>query len=166
MRTLVVLSLLTLAFACKGKPKGIKRRPPTCQRSTGSAGELPGVKPAPDIVLPKGDGSPPKKTTAQLDEATLTKLQAMTFPGFTLQPHGFNAKGGFAEQRQKTEDHPRIWATVTIKPCTATDVCTPMDVEQWKAKGDALKELIDAASSARCRTPSSRSAPPSSTTHR
>lgn len=141
MRTLVVfMSILTLATACKGKPK---HHAPAANvlRPTANANGSNGPHPAPDIVLPVGTGAPPKKTTAPIDEATLTKMQAMAFPGFTLQAHGFNAKVGMEETRQKTEDHPRIWATITIKPCSVLE-CTPMDLDQWKAKGDALKELL------------------------
>ncbi len=153
MRTLVVFSsLIALATACKGKPK--HQEPPANASGSGSAHAGAGgpLKPAPDIQLPHGDGSPPKKTAAPLDQETLTKLQALTFTGFQVQPHGLNPKMGM-EVRQKTEDHPRIWATITISPCTKDGIlgeCTPMELPKWKEKEAQLKaslmkpELINA----------------------
>ena len=143
MRTYVALaSCLVIAAACRGKPK---HQEPPKNLATGSAGSgSNALKPAPDIHLPHGNGQPPVKTTAPIDLATLQKLQAMTFTGFQVQPHGLNALKGM-EVRQKTEDHPRLWATITISPCTKDGElgeCTPIDLPKWQAKEAQLKASL------------------------
>lgn len=142
MRTVVVLSLLSLAIGCKGKPK--HQEPPTnlVTPGSGSAKGSGGEKAAPDIQLPRGNGSPPVKTTAAVDSATLDKLQAMTFKGFEVKPHGRTPY--MMEVRQITEDHPRIWATVTIGACAKEGLgeCPAMTLDTWKAKSKELKATL------------------------
>jgi hypothetical protein len=128
----VILSLLALAVGCKGKPK--HQNPPT-NLAGGSGSSAP--KTAPDIVLPAGPGTPPDKTTKPLDIEKLKKLSQMTFPGFQIEPRAASEK--VLELRQKTEDHPKIWATVTIQPCFD---CVPMDLPKWKEKTDSLKLFL------------------------
>jgi hypothetical protein len=102
------------------------------------------MKPAPDISLPHGDGSPPKKTTAPLELETMQKLQALQYHGFQVAPHGINPKMGM-EVRQKTEDHPRVWATITVSPCTKEGIlkdCIPIDLAQWKQHETELKASL------------------------
>ena len=130
MRTLLVLSLCLTATACKGKPK--HQAPPANVAAAGSgsgsaASNAP--KAAPDIALPKSAGGPPVKTANPLDKATMAKLQELTFPGFQLEKRGLTDK--LMELRQKTEDHPRIWATVTLTHCTE---CIPMELAKWVEK--------------------------------
>jgi hypothetical protein len=141
VRTPVVLSLVTLLVsgaACKGKPK--HQAPPENAATPGSAAKGSNVeRAAPDIQLPPLTGRPPVKTDKQIDAATIQKLQAMTFAGFQVEQHGGLPEKGTLELRQKTEDHPRIWATVTITPCFD---CVAMDLAKWKEKGDALKVLL------------------------
>jgi hypothetical protein len=142
VRTYVALaSCLVIAAACRGKPK---HQEPPKNLATGPGSGSNALKPAPDIQLPHGNGQPPVKTTGPIDLATLQKLQGMTFTGFQVQPHGLNPKKGM-EVRQKTEDHPRLWATITVSPCTADGElgeCTPIDLPKWKEKEAQLEASL------------------------
>jgi hypothetical protein len=135
VRTLVILcSLLAIASGCKSKPK--RRAPPANAGSGVTAGLGSDVRPAPDLVLPRGDGTPPKKTTTPLGKADFEKLAKLEYPGFIAEVRTVGDK--VFEVRQKTKDHPRMWAVVTIQPCFD---CVPMDLAKWKAKEDDLKSL-------------------------
>jgi hypothetical protein len=139
VRTFVVLSLLVLAIGCKGKPK--HQEPPANLGSATGRQSGPGeLKPAPDIQLPHGDGSPPVKTTGTLDAATLDKLQKMSFKGFQLSAHGRVA--GLMEVRQTTEDFPKIRATVTVAACDKERPCWPMTLEAWKPHFGEMKAVL------------------------
>ncbi|MDB4957854.1 MAG: hypothetical protein JWO36_5423 [Myxococcales bacterium] len=133
MRTLALVSALLLALGCKGKPK--HQDPPANAEKPGSGVASP--KPIPDLVLPAGPGTPPLKTTKPLGPETFTKLAELKYPGF-LPQQTLKSDTGF-EMRQKTEDHPVLWATITIKPC---DACLPMELPKWEDKKDSLKVLL------------------------
>lgn len=142
MRTLVViLSVISLA-ACKEKPK---TQPATGSGSagsavaetgsgSGSAGSATEPGPAP-LVLPKGDGTPPKKTTAKIDQAKVTELAKLEFPGFKTDVR--RTDGGL-EVRHSTP-RPKISINVLVVPCFD---CLPMELDKWKAKEDSLKQLL------------------------
>lgn len=101
------------------------------------------LDPAPDIRLPTPSHRPPKETRGPIDLATYEKLQGLTFPGFALRPRHLGATG--LELRQITENHPRIWATITIGPCQAQALlgdCAPMTVDAWRAKTAELKSSL------------------------
>ena len=95
---------------------------------------MPHRSAAPDVVLPQSDGSPPKKTTKPHVKADYERLAKLEFPGFTAEVRTVGDK--VFEVRQKTADHPRLWAVVTIKPCFD---CLPMELAKWKAKEQELK---------------------------
>lgn len=145
MRTYLVLSLIAVA-ACKGKPQ---HRPPPA--TLGSAAPViavgsDGKRAAPDLALPQGPGTPPPKTTRKLGRADFEQLAKLEFPGFQRQPHGLNDV--VFEMRQVTNDHPRLWTTITIEPCNAgsgssgssSSDCWPMDLDVWKKHEDELKK--------------------------
>lgn len=138
MRTLVFLSLLatvvTVGAGCKGKPK--RQNPPA--QAGGSAFGSNGSRPAPDLVLPRGDGTPPKKTTKPLTKADYERLSKLSWPGFTAEVRTLGEK--VFEVRHKTSDHPRLWAVVTIQPCLD---CVEMDITKWKAKTEDLKVTLE-----------------------
>jgi len=128
MKKLVVIAIALAA--CKGAPK---HQPAPANAQAGS-NKAP---PAPDIALPHSDGSPIQPTKAKIDPATMQKLQAMTFQGFVAKPHGLNAEAGTMEVQQRTNDHPTIWAVITIAPCTDTTLmpsCLPMQLDKWMAE--------------------------------
>lgn len=122
------LALIALALAaCKGAPK---HRSAPSNAQAGSAHAAP----APDLVLPRSDGSPIKPTTAKLDAATIQRLQAMTFQGFDAHPHGAKPDRGMMEVEQRTLDHPTMWAVITISSCAdniAMPGCLPMQLDKW-----------------------------------
>jgi hypothetical protein len=137
VRTLAIVSSLVLVAGCKGKPK--HEAPPVAEQPTGSGSGTPVAdKPAPAIELPKGTGGPPAKTTKPLDDAVFQKLVKLTYPGFQLDVHARTTDA--LEIRQKTEDHPKIWATISLAPCK--NDCTPMDLAKWKEKEDMLKQFL------------------------
>lgn len=131
MRTILVISLLALAVGCKDKPT--KKAPPANVGSAGS-GAGSGPRPAPDLVLPRADGTPPKKTTKPLTKPDFEKLSKMEFPGFVADVRTVGDK--VFEVRHKTNDHPRLWAVVTIQQCFE---CLPMELDKWKAKEAEIK---------------------------
>ncbi len=143
MRNLVVLSVLTLAFACKTE----KTEPKTSTGSTapppvasvvepGSAAPEPVQKQAQgDVILHKGDGSKPVRTKRALtdaDFAELAKIQVPTFEGKVR-----NTSGMF-EARYVT-GRPHLATTISIAPCLK---CTPIDLGQWKKKESSLKNML------------------------
>jgi hypothetical protein len=135
VRSIVVVTVLSLAAGCKDKPA--KQEPPATTGSGSAATKSDGKRvPAPDLVLPRGDGTPPKKTTKPLTKPDFERLSKLEFPGFTLDVR--NVGVNVLELRQKTQDHPRLWAVVTIKPCFE---CLPMDLATWKAKEADLRAL-------------------------
>lgn len=98
---------------------------------------------APDIEIPSGNGRPPLKTTGPIPPQKYVELMRYAYRGFQNMPHALTAKG--AEFAYLTEDRPKIETVVTIAPCSAESVlgaCTPMSLDAWKAKEDALKQLI------------------------
>jgi hypothetical protein len=135
VRTIAVLSLASLlaVTGCKDKPK--RQNPPANLGSAAQAGS--GKRAAPDLVLPRGDGTPPKKTTAPLGKADFEKLSKLEYPGFDLEVRQLTDK--VVELRYKTKDHPRLWAVVTVQPCFD---CIPMELDKWKAKTEELKVTL------------------------
>jgi len=87
-------------------------------------------------VLPRGDGTPPKKTAAPHAKADYERLAKMEFPGFTPDVRTVGDK--VFEIRHKTKDHPRLWAVVTIKHCFE---CLPIELDKWKAKETEIKAI-------------------------
>jgi hypothetical protein len=144
VRTYLALSLIALA-ACKGKPE---HRPPP--QTLGSATAMTGSnskRAAPDLALPQAPPTPPLKTTRKLGRADFEQLAKLEYPGFQRQPHGLNDV--VFEMRQVTNDHPRLWTTITIEPCdagsaagsgSAASDCWPMDIELWKKREDEVKK--------------------------
>lgn len=135
MRTLAVLSLASLlaAAGCKDKPK--RQNPPENLGPTAQAGS--GKRPAPDLPLPKSDGTPPKKTAAPLGKADFERLSKLEYPGFELDVRQLGEK--VLELRYRTKDRPKLWAVVTIQPCLD---CLPMELDKWKAKTEELKVTL------------------------
>ena len=137
MRTFVVsLSLLLLACGSKSsdKPQTGSGSSTGSGSATGSAGAGSGSS-AP-IVLPKGDGTPPKKTTAKLTDPDFKRMAAFDHPPFLKRIR--NTQDGM--DVRFTTPRPRIGTTVTITPCFT---CPPMTLDKWKEREDTdLKFLI------------------------
>ncbi|MGE0867374.1 MAG: hypothetical protein AB7P03_02345 [Kofleriaceae bacterium] len=85
-------------------------------------------------MLPKGDGTPPKKTTAKLSQATIDKLSALEYEGFkkTIRTSTDHS----VDLRYHTKERPRLSVDVTVAACFD---CLAMDLPQWQAKDRALK---------------------------
>lgn len=130
---LVILSLLALAAGCKDKPSA-KQEPPANAGS--GAGSGSGPKASPDLQLPHADGTPPKKTTAVLTKTDFERLAKLEYPGFIADVRTVGEK--VFHVRQKTKDHPRLWAEVLIKPCFE---CLPLELDKWKAKEEEIKQV-------------------------
>ncbi len=87
------------------------------------------------IKLPKGDGTPPAKTTKPIEQADVDRMIKLDWEGFEKT----DRTGGKTFEVRLTTPRPRLAVTVTITPCFD---CLPMDLEKWKAKGDAMKVLL------------------------
>jgi len=130
--SLVVSLLAVLSFGAGCKSKPTKKAPP----ANAGSGTGSGPRAAPDLVLPRGDGTPPKKTAAPHAKADYERLAKMEFPGFTPDVRTVGDK--VFEIRHKTKDHPRLWAVVTIKHCFE---CLPIELDKWKAKETEIKAI-------------------------
>ncbi|MFN0249781.1 MAG: hypothetical protein ACKV2T_23060 [Kofleriaceae bacterium] len=142
MRTAVFIALIALA-GCKTD----KNKPATGSGSAGSgsagsgssvaAGSAAGSNDVPKgatLKLPKGDGTPPKKTTQELLQADFERMAKLEFEGFEKADR---TSGPMFEVRLTTP-RPRLAVTVTATKCSP---CVPMDLEKWKARDD-LKALL------------------------
>ena len=125
------MSAVAVATGCKSKPS---RRAPPPNAAVPDRGS--GTRQAPDLILPRADGTPPKRTTTTLAKPDFERLAKLTYPGFEADVRTVGEK--IFEVRQKTKDHPRLWATVTIQPCFD---CLAMDLEKWKPKEQELKSI-------------------------
>jgi hypothetical protein len=134
VRFLLIISVLALTVGCKDKPK--RRDPPPAVGSAGAT-EPNTMKPAPDLILPKGDGTPPKKTTKPHTPEDYERFSKIEFDRFKAEVRTVG-KNVF-EVRQKTKDFPRLWATVTIQHCHD---CLPMELAKWKEKEEELKVVM------------------------
>jgi hypothetical protein len=130
------LSVLALAAGCKDKPAAKQTPPANAGSAAGSAGSAKGPVAAPDLKLPHSDGTPPKKTTAPLTKTDFERLAKLEYPGFIADVRTVGEK--VFDVRQKTKDHPRLWAVVVIKPCLD---CLPMELDKWKAKEAEIKQI-------------------------
>jgi hypothetical protein len=143
VRRALFVAVIAIA-GCKGKPK---HRPPPENLTQVDPKAKPSTTPAataPDIVLPHGDGSPPKPTTAPMSLQQMAAIQHKTFKGFQTQPHALNAEKG-TEVAFITEDHPKIATTVTIAPCSDKAVlgaCVPINLGAWTARTSELEKMI------------------------
>lgn len=145
MRRYLLVSLIVLS-ACKGKPE---HRPPPANLGSAVVATGSGQRAAPDLVLPKGPGTAPLRTTRKLGRADFEKLAQLSYPGFTKEPHGLNDV--VFEMRQITNDRPKLWAVVTIEPCGAGSAagsgsgssnCWPMDAGLWADRKEELKKQL------------------------
>ena len=126
---LALVVVAVAALGCKGKPE---HREPPANAPVASTGHHD------DIHLPKGDGSPPKKTTGPLSSATVKALRALTYPRFISENHGTDLSVVVV---YRTDDRPKLKATVQIKPCDSK--CVPLELDKWKGRED-LKEFLPA----------------------
>jgi hypothetical protein len=143
VRSVLFVAVIAIA-GCKGKPK---HRPPPENLTQVDQKAKPSLTPspnAPDIALPRGDGSPPKKTTEPLSMASMVAIQKATYKGFQTKLHAINVERG-SEVEYITEDRPRISATVTIAACSDKAVlgpCLPINLGAWTAKTADLKKMV------------------------
>ncbi|MDB4962744.1 MAG: hypothetical protein JWP01_2743 [Myxococcales bacterium] len=149
VRTLILVAILATATGCKTD----KKAPSTGSGSAGSSAvgsatvdpvpvgsgsantSVADPAPAP-IKLPANTGTPPNKTTAQLDDAQAAKMVALEFPGFKKEVRNDKALG--MDVRYRTEARPIL--SITVKASRCID-CKPMKVEAWD-KDALLKDLV------------------------
>ena len=93
----------------------------------------------PDLELPHGPGTPPDRTKGPLSADAIKRMRALSFPGFATEQRGVDQS---IVMESVTYDHPKITATVQIRPCS--DQCRPMKLDVWKdPKLDTtLKEFL------------------------
>ncbi len=134
MRTLVVVSILSLAIGCKGKPRS-KTAPNKVETAEGSKPAVPR-----DVDLPQGPGTPPPKSTKPLDDATAQKMADMTFDGFVKDVRTASQKGVWI--LQQIPSHPILRASIHINPCGGEWPCWPIDLATWQGHKEELKGYL------------------------
>ena len=144
MRTLAIASVLATLIASgacsKGKPTYKAPAPSKVEEPHANAGSSAVDRKGP-VAVPPISGKAPVKTTKPLDIATITELAKKTFPNFQIDVRGHTENA--LELRQKTEDYPKLWATITIQPCTkVNEECMPMDVAKWQANTKVTKQFL------------------------
>lgn len=91
------------------------------------------------LHLPHGDGTLPKLTkTSPIDQAAIAKVRSLDFPGFTKEALGDESS---LVTVLHTNDHPKLKATVQIRPCKNT--CVPMDLKKWQTRTD-INDMLSA----------------------
>jgi hypothetical protein len=141
---------LGLALAgCKDKPKTQPPQPVAPAGSgsesgsglaaAGSAGSGAGAGSAvqSEIDIPKATGTPPVKTAKPLTKEQYEKMSALEVGGWKKDVRRLTDKG--VEVRYKTAARPVLAVTLTASPCFD---CIPLELPTWKAKADALKNLL------------------------
>jgi len=136
-RTLVCGLALFAGFGCKGKPTH-REAPANAESGSGSARTTANTD-SHTLVLPRGDGTPPKRTKGPLSDEMKTKLRALTFPGFEAAPQ--NTRADTVVVDFHTGDRPKLKATVQIQPCDSA--CIPLELPRWEHL-DQLKDLLHA----------------------
>jgi hypothetical protein len=134
-----------LALGCKDKAKsqpvspgagsGADPASPTFQQlpREGSAGSA-----TPNVLdLPRSSRSAPVKTTRPLDKARYEQMSSLDYPGWTKDLRYLGEKA--LEVRYKTQARPTLSVTISASPCFD---CIPLELPRWKAKEDALKNLL------------------------
>src|SRR5262245_892998 len=139
----------------------------TVPAGASTAAEAP--KPA-RVTLPKTGSEPPHRTARPLSLAELERLAAIEFKDFDRQDRGVT--GRITEFRHSTKTRPILGVTVTIEPCDRSKpqpprraaarknaanaaprhICTPMELDRWKARTDELKQSLSKALIARPET--------------
>ena len=147
VRTLVVFLSVALIAGCKNRSADPQATPgsnvgsgsaPATGSGSGSATASAGSgSDSHPIKLPKGDGTPPKKSTGKLDQAMSNRLAALDFEGFKkdIRFSGDNV----LEVRHNTIDRPTLGLTINAGACVD---CPPMDLEKWKARSESIKQLF------------------------
>jgi hypothetical protein len=130
VKAIVLITLLVVA--CK------ESQPATPSGSGSQVAAGSGSSKSPVIVVPQPKGQTLPKSKGKLDKATVDKLAALTFESFTQDIRRQSEQG--LEVKQKTKPRPHLTVTVTVTPCFD---CIPMELDKWKAKGEALKMLLD-----------------------
>ncbi|HWU90207.1 MAG TPA: hypothetical protein VN253_23245 [Kofleriaceae bacterium] len=146
--TLALLAAV-LAAGCKDRPKTQPVQPTAGPGSAPGAGSGSGAgaaraagsgEDAPkqnELDIPKLAGTPPIKTTTPLARAQYEKMAALEYPGWKRDVRRLTDKG--VEVRYKTQARPILAVTLTATPCFD---CIPLELPRWKAKTDALKNLL------------------------
>lgn len=117
--------------------------PPSAPSKVRPSASVGKIEHAPNIRLPKLSHRSPVTTNGPIAVAKYETLQKLTFSGFAVRPRQLTATG--FEVRQITQDHPRIWATITIGPCQSKAIlgdCTPMALDTWRARTAELKTAL------------------------
>jgi hypothetical protein len=141
VRIAIAILGAALAVGCKGKTKPAEPAEPTEQAEVpltpqpprGEAGSA-----TPSVLrLPKSSRSAPVVTTKPLEKARYEKMAGLEVPGWTKEVRLLDEKG--LEVRYKSEGRPILGVTITASPCFD---CIPLELPRWKAKEDALKNLL------------------------
>ncbi len=144
MRIAIAILGAALAVGCKDRSK-----PPPAQPGSGSEEpassafkRLPptgasGSAEATVLDLPRSSRSAPRKTTKPLEKAQYEKMSSLDYPGWTKDVRHLGEKA--LEVRYKAATPPILSVTIAASPCFD---CIPLELPKWRAKEDALKNLL------------------------
>lgn len=137
MRIAIAILGATFAIGCKGRTKPADPEPPNPPfkqlAGPGSAGSA-----VQDVLdLPPSSHAAPAKTTRPLARAQYEKLSSLDYPGWEKDVRYLDEKA--LEVRYRTRARPILGVTITASPCFD---CIPPELPRWKAKEDALKNLL------------------------
>jgi hypothetical protein len=133
-----------LLLGCKGRTKAAEPAPPggpleaptgapAAPAGSGSAGAT-----AQNVLdLPRSSRSAPLRTTRPLDRARYEKLTGLEYPGWEKDVRYLDDRA--LEVRYRTKARPILGVTISASPCFD---CLPPELPRWKAKEDALKNLL------------------------
>ncbi len=131
----VLVAALALFVGCKGKPA--KHDPPANLQGSGArvvepVGTSAGAGSDKVLHLPHGDGTLPKLTkSSPIDAASIARVRALEFPGFSKENLGTDQS---IVSVLRTDDRPKLKATVQIRPCNGA--CVPMELPKWQSRTD------------------------------
>ncbi len=140
MRIAIAILGAALAAGCKGKTKPPEsgRPAPEAPQPAASAGSAAAAAGSASILdLPKASGSAPVKTDKPLDKARNEKMASLEVPGWNKEIRFISDKS--LEVRYKTEQRPILSVLLLAGPCFD---CMPAELPKWKAKEDALKNVL------------------------
>lgn len=145
MRVALAVFGAALVLGCKGRTRAADPAPPggaPAEASGALAGSGGGAgsagAPTQNVLdLPRSSRSAPLRTTRPLDRARYEKLAGLEYPGWEKDVRYLDDRA--LEVRYRTKARPILGVTISASPCFD---CIPPELPRWKAKEDALKNLL------------------------
>jgi hypothetical protein len=137
VRIAIAILVAALASGCKGKKKAPEPERPAPQPAANGSAAGSAAGPEHILYFPKASGSGPVKTDQPLDKARNEKMSSLDVAGWNKEIRFISDKS--LEVRYKTEKRPILSVLILAGPCFD---CIPPELPKWKAKEDALKNVL------------------------